>query len=151
MVQTALKTRTVELSPILTMSVKVEKFPEDVKGAFSSLGNKLHTKTGRKFFGAVNVGQDSIDYQACLVQKDKFEHIVLGLQNYMIPGGKYVTNKLVNWSKNTHLIKEMFGEMEHRFRFDAQRPQLEYYKSNRELILLLPIIPREEQLKMSFD
>lgn len=151
MLQAALKTKTVELSSILTMSVKVEKFPEDVKGAFSSLEKKLHSKSGRQFFGAANVGQNDIDYQACLVQKDKFEHIVLGLQNYIIPGGKYVTNKLVNWRRNTHLIKEMFGEMEHKFRFDVNRPQLEYYKSNRELILMLPIIPKEEQLKLQFD
>jgi hypothetical protein len=151
MLQSALQTKTIELSSILTMSVKVEKFPDDVKGAFSSLEKKLHSKNGRQFFGAVNVGQSSIDYQACLVQKDKYEHIVLGLENYTIPGGKYVTNKLVNWSKNTHLIKEMFCELEHKFRFDANRPQLEYYKSNRELILMLPIIPREEQLKMHFD
>jgi hypothetical protein len=143
------KSKTVDIPGILTMSIVVKKFPEDVKDAFNSLEQKLSSKNGRQFLGAINVSNTNIEYKACLVQKAKNEHVTLGFDSYVIPGGKYITNKLVNWTKNTHLIKEMFEEMGYKFRFDANRPQLEYYKSNRELILMLPIIPREEQLSLA--
>ncbi len=151
MIHSALKTKTINLPSILTMSVPVQVFPEGVKSAFNSLENKLVNKNGRQFFGAVHINNNELNYKACLVQNAKDEHLALGLDNYTIPGGKYVTNKLVNWTKNTHLIKEMFNEMEHKYRFDASRPQLEYYKSNRELVLMLPVILREEQLKFDFE
>ena len=151
MLKSALKTKTINLASILTMSVPVKEFPEGVKSAFNSLENKLHTKNGRQFIGAVNLNNNEVNYKACLVQNSIDEHLSLGLDSYTIPGGKYVTNKLLNWTKNTHLIKEMFNEMEHKYRFDATRPQLEYYKSNRELVLMLPVILREEQLKFEFE
>ncbi len=151
MVRSLLKTKTINLSPILTMSIKVSEFPDGVKTAFTRLEKKLNNKNGRQFFGAANVKNNELDYKACLVQNNEFEHLSLGLESYTIPGGKYITHRLINWSKNTHLIKEIFGELESKYLFDASRPQLEYYKNNRELLLMLPIIPREEQLKMVFE
>lgn len=151
MLKSAFKTKTIHLPSILTMSVPVREFPEGIKSAFNRLENKLMSKQGRQFFGAVHLNNNEFNYKACLVQNGIDEHLALGLENYTIPGGKYVTNKLLNWTKNTHLIKEMFNEMEHKYRFDASRPQLEYYKSNRELVLMLPVIPREEQLKIDFE
>ncbi len=150
MAPTLLKTKTLTLPPILTMSVQVNQFPDGVKSAFNSIEKKLPSKNGRQFFGAVSIKNNEFSYKACLVQKEAYEHLVLGLDNYTIPGGKYVTHKLLNWTKNTHLIKEIFGEMEYKYRFDASRPQLEYYKSSRELLLMLPVVPREEQLRFDF-
>jgi hypothetical protein len=150
MIKTKVETKTVNLNPMQVVGLQVQRFPEDVKTTFGKIEQKLITKSGRQFFGALSVQKDDVAYKACMVPTDEFEHLALGLELYMLPGGKYVTNKLVNWSKNTHLIKEVFSEMEFKYKFDAQRPQLEYYKNNRELILMLPIVPREEQLKIDF-
>lgn len=137
-----------QIQALQVMGMKVCRFPEDVQATFSAIENKLIGKKNRKFFGALNVSNDVPDYTACIEQSFFDEPAKLGLESYQLPGGKYITGKLINWTLNTHLIKEMFGEMGHKYIFDASRPQLEFYKSKRELILMLPIMPREEQLKM---
>jgi hypothetical protein len=140
--------RAQQIQSIQVMGMKVDRFPEDVQSAFSSLENKLHAKKNRKFLGALNVSNNTPDYTACIEQSIYDDPMSLGLQTYKLPGGKYITGKLINWTLNTHLIQEMFGEMGNKYIFDPSRPQLEYYKSKRELILMLPVLPREEQLKM---
>lgn len=142
--------RAVNLSPIQVMGIKVNRFPEDVQSAFDSLEKKIIKRSQRKMLGALNVSNDLPEYKACIEQSDIDNPAFLGLESYMLPGGKYISGKLINWTLNTHLIKEMFGEMSYKYIFDASRPQLEYYKSKRELILMLPIVPREEQLKFNF-
>jgi len=137
-----------QIPSLQVMGMKVNRFPEDVQSAFTAIENKLVSKKNRKFFGALNVSNDIPDYTACIEQSLLDNPLALGLESYFLPGGKYITGKLINWTLNTHLIKEMFGEMGHKYLFDASRPQLEFYKSKRELVLMLPVMPREEQLKM---
>jgi hypothetical protein len=142
--------RTVSLPSLQVMGIKVNRFPEDVQSTFDSLEKKILKKSQRKMLGALNVSNDIPEYKACIEQSEIDNPAFLGLESYLLPGGKYISGKLINWTLNTHLIKEMFGEMSHKYLFDATRPQLEYYKSKRELILMLPIMPREEQLKLEF-
>ncbi len=151
LIKKSLKTNVIDFASILTMSVNAAKFPEEVNPAFEKLESKIVNKKGRKFFGAISFNNDFVDYKACLVPAYENEHLALGFDEFIIPGGKYVTTKLIDWSNNTKKIKYLFEEMENKYKFDAMRPQLEFYKNNKELILMLPIIPREEQLKFNFD
>lgn len=143
--------RTITLPSLQVMGIKVNRFPEDVQSTFDSLEKKVLKRANRKMLGALNVTNEMPDYTACIEQSQIDNPAFLGLDTYVLPGGKYISGKLINWTMNTHLIKEMFGEMSHKYLFDARRPQLEYYKSKRELVLMLPIMPREEQLKFCFD
>lgn len=143
--------RTLNLPALQVMGLKVNRFPEDVQSAFDSLEKKILKRSSRKMLGTLNVNNDIPEYKACVEQVDLDNPDFLGLESSILPGGKYISGKLINWTMNTHLIKEMFGEMSYKYIFDASRPQLEFYKSKRELILMLPIVPREEQLKFCFD
>lgn len=143
--------KTVSLPALQVMGIKVNRFPEDVQSTFDSLEKKVLRRTQRKMFGALNVSNEVPEYKACIEQGGLDNPLFLGLESYVLPGGKYISGKLINWSLNKDLIREMFGEMGHKYLLDASRPQLEYYKSKRELILMLPIMPREEQLKFGFE
>ncbi len=143
--------RQVILDAITTLSVKANRFPEEVDSAFSKIEKQYGKNSSHTFFGAINFNNAEVEYRACLEQKNKHAHNIQGIEKYIIPGGRYVSSRLLNWTRNTHLIKEIFNDLENKYIFDQTRPQLEYYKSNRELVLMLPIIEKEKQLQLNFD
>jgi hypothetical protein len=61
---------------------------------------------------------------------------------WTIPGGSYARGKLPNWSEHPDRIGPSFDRLvdAYRERIDPARPSIEWYKSQRELILLLPIV-----------
>ena len=73
----------------------------------------------------------------------------MGLASDVIPGGLYLREKMKNWTSRTDEIGKMFmamGERE-RQRVDSSRPSIEFYRSQDELILLLPISPEQKPSK----
>lgn len=104
--------------------------------AYDTLANILHHKLeGRMFYGttlnneyranvAINQGDD--------VQK-------LGLQQWVIPGGKYVKQTMKDWKKQTQKIADTFGGMIAKVRYDEKRPLIEFYRTDDEVDLLVPV------------
>lgn len=146
-----MKTKTIDFSGINALYTRVSDFPLGVEYSFKKMELKLQKSIKRKFFGALLHCENEVVYHACASQIMPNEHLVCGFQHVEIPGGKYMSYTLQNWSKNTHLIKEIFQELEHKYLFDTSRPQLELYRSNKELEIMLPIKNREEQLRLMFD
>lgn len=59
----------------------------------------------------------------------------------VIPGGLYLREKMKNWMSRIDEIGKTFVAMAEREkpRVDRSRPSVEFYRSQDELILLLPI------------
>ncbi len=111
-----------------------------VKGsveAFRTLESKLPTLKSRKFYGVLIGNSDNGIYRACVASLPGENY--LGVEKWVIPGGKYVKAKISDWEKHTYLIAQTFSSMATKFRVDDSRPSVEYYKSQKELLLLLPI------------
>jgi hypothetical protein len=142
--------RPVQLNVMPVYSLKANTFPEGVGSAMEKLEKKLLDAYRSKIFGAISFKGSEVEYRACVSHKPADENSEEELENYQIPGGQYMSSRLLNWMKNTHLIKEIFNEMEKKYLFDQSRPQLEFYKSKRELVLLLPVKPKATQLKLDF-
>ena len=64
---------------------------------------------------------------------------VLGLETMVIPGGKYARIKIEDWEQHTDLIGSSFEKMASEKEADLARPRIEFYRSQKELILLFPI------------
>lgn len=143
-----MKTATVQLSETLTISLKAGNEPNAIEYAFDKLHRRVKEKKGRKFFGVIRPDGERMDYRACVATNDELEFFGTGFEKYTIPGGKYMSTTLRNWDANLRLIPALFEEMGYNQIIDKKRPQLEFYKSMKELVLMLPIIPREEQLKL---
>lgn len=142
--------RPVQLNSMPVYSLKAKSFPEGVGNAMERLERNLLDAYRGKIFGAISFKGSEVEYRACVSQKPGEKMSEEVLEDFHIPGGQYISSRLMNWMKNTHLIKEIFNEMEKKYLFDQSRPQLEFYKSKRELVLLLPVKPNATQLKLEF-
>lgn len=124
-----------ELQDIETMCVRADGGPETSKVAFDKLESKLDTLKGRKFYGALQNGV----YRACVELTDADEPEKHGFERYTIPGGRYAREKIDDWIQHIPEIPKTFEDMKSQFNEDETRPGLEFYRSQKELILFLPI------------
>jgi hypothetical protein len=104
--------------------------------AFDRLEAKLATLKGRRFYGVVLNGA----YRACVAIKPDDDPDALPHPTWSIPGGRYVRQKLANWEQHRHLIGPSMMRLRERTDCDASRLCIEYYRSQRELLLLVPIV-----------
>lgn len=136
------------LKPFSVMALKVNKFPEDFQSCYSLIGNKIKSISDRKILGTLYFTNDPIDYSICVEQRSTDSPELLGLVPQVLPGGNYIKTSLINWESKLDSIKEIYSELRTKYLLDDQRPQLEFFKSKRELTLYFPIKMREEQLKL---
>lgn len=126
----------VTLDPIRVMWVKAEGGLTGVRAAWSKLESKLPSLKGRKFYGAYH---DNV-YLACVAIIDEKEAETFGLPTWTIPGGKYLREKVTDYRSRVEVIAETLEAMAKEFGADRSRPEVEFYKSQSEIILLLPIL-----------
>ena len=135
------------LSDISIMYIVADGGPKGAKEAFNRLESKFPSLRGRKFYGTFR--QTTGEYRACVAREPGDDPQRLGLASDVIPGGLYLREKMKNWTSRTDEIGKMFmamGERE-RQRVDSSRPSIEFYRSQDELILLLPISPEQKPSK----
>jgi hypothetical protein len=122
------------LSDIKVMCVIAENM-NMIRKAFRQLEEHLPSLKGRKFYGTYLRGI----YKACVAIRERDNPSALGLDTDIIPGGKYVSEKMNNWGSHIPEIKERFMAMAGESNYDDSRPSIEFYRSMRELILYSPI------------
>jgi hypothetical protein len=129
----------VVVSDIAVMFVAGEPtkpIPEQAPVAFETLESKLTTLRGRRFYGVVVNGQ----YRACVAIRPDDYVDALPHPTWVIPGGKFARRKLADWEQHRHLIGPTMLKMRERGDFDASRYCIEYYRSQRELLLMAPVL-----------
>lgn len=121
------------------MFVESPNGPEGSGEAFNKLESKLLSLKGRKFYATFQYPDGP--YRACVAIEENDDPATLGLDTWIIPGGVYARGKLENWTEHPWDIPKGFTQLSevYRDRIDPSRPSIEFYKSQRELILLLPV------------
>lgn len=130
----------IKMDELNLMYVQASSFPEGVEEAWRQLESRLPTIKGRKFFGTSRLVGEKIEYRACVAPSDESEPSRLGLETFTIPRGNYASKKLVDWTKQTSLIKTIFEELSSKYTVDSSRPHIEFYRSREELVLMVPIV-----------
>ncbi|HUW48910.1 MAG TPA: hypothetical protein VMW36_09250 [Patescibacteria group bacterium] len=128
----------VTLEPVKVMYVEAKDGLSGVGTAWSKLESNLPSLKGRKMYGAY-YGQDKV-YRACVAIINEEEPKALGLPMWTIPGGKFAREKVENFARRVEIIGETFKSMEQEYRRDPNRWYIEFYRSQNEVILLLPIL-----------
>jgi hypothetical protein len=108
---------------------------EQAPNAFTELEAKLSSLTGRKFYGVV-LGDE---YRACVAIGPNDDSLSLPHPTWTLPGGRYVRRRVRNWEANLHLIGLTCQTLRQRSDFDPSRPIIEYYRSQKELFVLVPV------------
>ncbi|MEW6404485.1 MAG: GyrI-like domain-containing protein [Chloroflexota bacterium] len=125
----------VTLEDIKVMCIVARGGLEGIKDAWDKLEAPLPSLKGRKFYGTYLNGE----YRACVALRDDDDPAALGLDTWTIPGGTYVHRKIQNWSERTSEIGQTFAAMAAEYPIDPMRPGIEFYRSQKELILYMPI------------
>jgi hypothetical protein len=127
---------TVPDTVVMYVAGETEKpIAEQAPKAFEELEAKLPSLKGRKFYGVV-LGHE---YRACVTIDPNDDPLSLPHPTWMLPGGRYIRRRLSNWEDNLRLIGPTFETLCRRSDFDPSRPCIEYYRSQRELLVLVPV------------
>ena len=126
------------LEPVTVMYVEAEGGLSGIRQSWSKLEAKLPSLKGRKFYGTYYVANKI--YRACVAITSEKEADTLNLPTWTIPEGKYLREKIKGWSSRPEIMRETFESMAREYDSDFTRPSIEFYKSQQEVILLLPIL-----------
>ena len=105
--------------------------------AFDRLEARLGSLKGRKFYGTFV--PPAGPYRACVAIEPGDDAAALGLPVWTIPGGKYSRRKLLDWTSKIPEIGATFRSMSEESEHDMSRPSIEFYRSQKELVLFLPV------------
>ena len=128
------------LGDLKLMYVQASSFPDGIQDAWDKLEKTLDTMKGRKFYGTSHYENGKMIYRACVIPVDDAEVLKLGLKTFTVPPGEYAAAKLMNWSSQIQKIREIFTELNNNYSANPDLPNIEFYKSSKELILMLPIL-----------
>jgi hypothetical protein len=129
----------VDMPDLKLMVVRAEEFPGGLKTAWDGLESKLPSLKGRKFYGASRYEGQQMVYFAGVVPASDEELAALGFLTMTVKGGKYARVKLMDWPKHTDEIGPIFSELTQEFAMALDGWVLEYYRSQSELHLLVPL------------
>ncbi len=134
-----METTYVELQEISVLRVRADMKGKGPSAAFNLLESKLPTLKGRKFYGTFRPTSDGEEYYACVARIDSDDPEKMQLETGLVPGGWYARSKLMDWEKNLSKLPSLFEEMARTHDADPKRPSLEFYRSQAEMHLYLPV------------
>lgn len=131
------QTQWLVLPEVKVMYVESDTGLAGASGAFDRLEAQLASLKGRKFYGTFQ--PPAGPYRACVAIEPGDDPTALGLATWVIPGGQYIRRKLVNWGDRIPEIAKTFRSMAEERERDSTRPSIEFYRSEKELVLFLPV------------
>jgi hypothetical protein len=130
----------VERQELPVMRVKADWKAGGPAAAMAHLESKLPTLKGRKFYGCFQVKPEGEEYFACVARVDSDDPERIQLETGAIPGGWYACRRLLDWEKDLSQMGRIFDEMNRANEVDPGRPSLEFYRSQSEVLLFVPVI-----------
>jgi len=125
----------VTLDDIKVMFLVSPSGPQGAGEAFDRLEARLPSLKGRKFYGTLLNGE----YRACVALEAQDAPATMGLESWTIPGGAYARRKLERWPERLPEIGQIFGALAAEYPRDSARPNVEFYRSQKELILFMAV------------
>jgi hypothetical protein len=109
--------------------------------AMAHLESRLPTLKNRKFYGCFRPLPEGEEYYACVARIDSDDPEGMQLDTGVIPGGLYARRRLLGWSKELTQMATLFEQMNRANDVDPERPSLEFYRSQSEVLLFVPVRP----------
>jgi len=130
----------VTLDDVRVMFLVSPSGPQGAGEAFDRLEARLPSLKGRKFYGTMLNGE----YRACVALETQDAPAAMGLETWTIPGGAYARRKLEGWSERLAEIGQIFGALAAEYPRDPARPNIEFYRSQKQLLLFMAVTSRAE-------
>jgi hypothetical protein len=129
----------VQLEEVPVLRLKADFQGKGPAAAFSLLETKLPSLKGRRFYGTFRFTSSGPEYYACVGRLESDDPEKMGLESSSIPGGSYARRKLMDWKSKLSELPGVFQEMGGQNDVDPARPSVEFYRSQQELHLLMPV------------
>jgi hypothetical protein len=131
-----------ELEEIPVMRVRAHMKGKGPAEAMQILESKLPSLKGRKFYGTFRMLPGGEEYYACVAQIATDDPKEMQLETGVIPGGIYARRKVLDWEKviNDGRLPAVFTEFARAHDVDHSRPSIEFYRSQDELQLFVPVV-----------
>jgi hypothetical protein len=107
--------------------------PQQAPSAFNALEAILPTLKKKRFYGVVI----DCEYRACVAVDDDTRG--LGLPRWVLPSGRYAVHKIADWERRRDEIRPTVSALRNRPDIDRTRPIIEFYRSQAELRVLVPV------------
>jgi hypothetical protein len=119
------------------MCVKAVGGTKGASQAFETLEARLPSLKGRRFYGTYSPFTG--EYRAC-VRIEGEDPKSMGFDDWTIPGGKYARQRVLDWSSKVGELPQIFEKLASGRAVDKSRPSIEFYRSDRELIIYFPVL-----------
>jgi hypothetical protein len=131
----------VERRELVVLRLRADMRGKGPAEAFERLERTLPTIRGRRFYGAFRILPEGEEYFACVerIATDDAERMALEVAT--LPGGRYMRRRLFDWLKTIESgdLGKQYQEMVRSYPVDPSRPSLEFYRSQKEMQILLPV------------
>lgn len=132
----------VELEEIPVLRVRADLTGAGPAAAFAALEHPLPTLRGRRFWGTFRMIRSGPEYYACVERVAEDQPEAWKFEVGTIPGGLYARRRLDDWKRHVEELPRLFQEMIVVHDHDPMRPTLELYRSDREMLMHVPVRSR---------
>jgi len=133
------------MRPLHLVAVAAEGGPAGGPAAFHRLEQALVTLKGRRFYGVATPLKEGVAYHAAAEAADAHEASRLNLEPLKVQAGEWLQHKMFDWKGVAHTIGDTIDRIASTHTIDHGRPTLEFYRSERELRLLIPVITNHQK------
>lgn len=123
---------------ITVFGVHVKTFPNGIKEAFDLLVTEFGKD--RSYYGISWMEEnDEVIYYAMVPEAFKGEANKYHYEKLLISKGDYRTETIFNWLDKVDSIKDVFSRLMPNGRPDKNRPCVEWYKSDDEMLCMIKV------------
>jgi hypothetical protein len=128
----------IDRSAVRVMFRRTADEQEAITRTWSEVEAAVGSLRGRKFYGAFDPGTH--EYRVCVQWQEGDDADGLGLEEWSLPGGRYVRERLEGDPPAVYgLIQPTFERLAMRPDRDRSRPEIEFYRRHNVIDLLLPV------------
>jgi len=120
----------------------VEKFPQGIETAFTTLASTLPEGLQRSYYGISWMKADKVIYYAMAMESFEGEAQKSGLEILILEKGNYLSVPILQWKMKTACINDVFRKMMENKDLEPGKPCVEWYKNQEEMYCLLKLKDR---------
>lgn len=124
---------------ISAFGFRVKSFPNGVKDAFDNLMNIVPDGTDRTYYGISYMDGDEVIYHAAVQELRPGEAEKYRCERYTIREGEYLADRVHDWMKKVHTIKDIFAGMVKDDCPVRDWPAIEWYLNDDEMICMVRV------------
>jgi uncharacterized damage-inducible protein DinB len=132
---------------VTVFGFEVKTFPNGIGEAFEKLAKMLPEGYDRLYYGIAEMRNGEMVYKAATLENFEGEAEKYGLQTYTIEKGEYLAETVVEWTKKTACIKDVFMELVKDERAEKGKPCIEFYKNMDEMLCMVKVDKAKEMLQ----